>query len=74
MFVIEKLLYGTFYGKGKENVVLGEGTLRHLQKFNISNKSYLNSPLPPFSFIISSPHSGTASTGIIFPFTHMCTQ
>jgi hypothetical protein len=42
--------------------------------YRISKILYLNSPLPPFSIIL--PHSipGILSTGLICPFTYMCTQ
>jgi hypothetical protein len=41
---------------------------------NISNISYLNSPPPPFSFILPHlPIPGIVSTDVIFPFTYMCT-
>jgi hypothetical protein len=40
----------------------------------MSNISYLNSLPPPFSYISLSPIPGIVSTGLIFPFTYMCTQ
>jgi hypothetical protein len=36
--------------------------------------SYLNSPLHHFPLSPSFPIPGIVSTGIIFPFTYMCTQ
>jgi hypothetical protein len=42
--------------------------------YNISNISYLNSPLPLLSFIPLSPISGTVSTGISFASTCMRTH
>jgi hypothetical protein len=43
------------------------------RSYNISNISYLNSPLY-HSPLPPPPISGIVSTGIMFPFTYMCTQ
>jgi hypothetical protein len=42
--------------------------------YNISNISYLNSPLPPLFFIAPPPIPQIVSTGLIFQFTCICTQ
>jgi hypothetical protein len=54
--------------------VLGVCCRIYKSSYNISSISYLNLPLPSFSFIHPSPIPGIVSTGIIFPFRYMCTQ
>jgi hypothetical protein len=56
-------------------VVLGGGTCGiYESSYRISKILYLNSPLPPFSIILPHPIPGILSTGLICPFTYMCTQ
>jgi hypothetical protein len=54
-------------------IVLGRG---NCGSYNISTVSYLNSPRPPFSYILPlpTPIPGIVSKGIIFPFTYIYTQ
>jgi hypothetical protein len=54
-------------------VVLGVHCSIYKSSYGISNVSYLNSPLPSFSFIPSSPNPRTVST-VSFFHLHTCTQ
>jgi uncharacterized membrane protein len=42
--------------------------------YSISDISHFNSPPPPFFFISPHPIPGMVTTGVISPFTYMCTQ